>query len=53
MSAAVRIAIETAGAMPRDLPSYSPDINPSWNACNNLKAILRRAAARTIENLET
>jgi transposase len=47
----VRRAIETAGATLRYLPPYSPDFNPIENAFSKLKAILRKAAARTIENL--
>jgi transposase len=47
----VRRAIEAAGATLRYLPPYSPDINPIENAFAKLKAILRRAAARTIDHL--
>jgi len=49
--AEVRWAIEAAGATLRYLPPYSPDFNPIENAFSKLKAILRKAAARTIENL--
>ena len=47
----VRTAIEAAGASLLDLPPYSPDFNPIENAFAKLKALLRRAAARTIEGL--
>lgn len=49
--AAVRTAIETAGAELRFLPPYSPDFNPIENAFSKLKSFLRKAAARTIEDL--
>lgn len=48
---AVRTAIEAAGAELRFLPPYSPDFNPIENAFSKLKSILRKAAARTIEDL--
>ena len=47
----VRKAIEAAGARLRYLPPYSPDFNPIENAFAKLKAILRKAAARTIDEL--
>ncbi len=47
----VRRAIEAAGATLQYLPPYSPDLNPIENAFSKLKAILRRAAARTIDQL--
>ena len=47
----VRRAIEAAGATLRYLPPYSPDLNPIENAFAKLKAILRKAAARTIDQL--
>lgn len=47
----VRHAIEAAGARLRYLPPYSPDFNPIENAFAKLKAILRKAAARTIDHL--
>ncbi|GIK23753.1 MAG: IS630 family transposase [Ignavibacteriota bacterium] len=50
-NAAVREAIEAAGAELRYLPPYSPDFNPIENAFAKLKAILRKAAARTREDL--
>ena len=46
-SAAVRDAIEATGAELRFLPPYSPDFNPIENAFAKLKALLRKAAART------
>ena len=45
--AAVREAIEATGAELRFLPPYSPDFNPIENAFPKLKALLRKAAART------
>jgi len=50
-SAAARTAIEHTGAELRLLPPYSPDLNPIENAFSQLKAFLRKAAARTIEGL--
>lgn len=50
-AAAVRAAIEDAGARVLLLPPYSPDFNPIEMAFAKLKAILRRAAARTIPDL--
>jgi transposase len=35
------------------LPPYSPDLNPIENAFAKFKAHVRKAAARTIEALET
>ncbi len=49
--AGVRDAIEAAGARLRFLPPYSPDFNPIENAFAKLKAILRKVAARTINDL--
>jgi transposase len=51
--AAVRAAIEAAGAELRFLPPYSPDFNPIENAFSKLKALLRKAAARTRDALWT
>ena len=48
---AVRAAIEKAGAKLRFLPPYSPDFNPIEMAFAKLKALLRKAAARTIDEL--
>ncbi len=44
-------AIETAGARLLYLPPYSPDFNPIEMAFSKLKAILRKAAARTVDAL--
>jgi len=49
--AAVRAAIEAAGAELRFLPPYSPDFNPIEMAFAKLKALLRTAAARTRDAL--
>jgi transposase len=49
--AAAREAVEAAGASLLFLPPYSPDLNPIENAFAKLKALLRKAAARTIEQL--
>lgn len=47
----VRAAIEAAGARLLYLPPYSPDFNPIENAFSKLKALLRKAAERTVEGL--
>lgn len=47
----VREMIEAAGASLRYLPPYSPDFNPIENAFAKLKALLRKAAERTIRGL--
>lgn len=47
----IREIIEAAGATLLYLPPYSPDFNPIENAFAKLKAILRKAAARTLEDL--
>lgn len=47
----VRAAIEAAGARLLYLPPYSPDFNPIENAFAKLKAMLRRAAERTVDGL--
>ena len=47
----VRHDIEAAGAVLHYLPPYSPDLNPIENAFAKLKAMLRKAAARTIDEL--
>ena len=47
----VRAMIEAAGATLLYLPPYSPDFNPIENAFAKLKALLRKAAERTIEGL--
>ena len=47
----IREAIEAVGAGLLYLPPYSPDFNPIENAFSKLKALLRKAAERTIEGL--
>ncbi len=47
-----RAAIEAAGATLMFLPPYSPDFNPIEQAFAKLKALLRKAAARTVNALE-
>ena len=49
----VREAIEAVGASLLYLPPYSPDFNPIENAFAKLKALLRKAAERTVEGLWT
>jgi len=49
--AGIRDAIEAAGATLLYLPPCSPDLNPIEMAFSKLKAILRQAAARTVDNL--
>ena len=49
--AGVRRAIEAAGASLRYLPPYSHDFNPIEQAFAKLKALLRKAAARTVPDL--
>ena len=51
--AGVREAIEARAAMLLYLPPYSPDLNPIEQFFSKLKAILRKAAARSIDNLWT
>ncbi len=48
---AARVAIERAGAILLFLPPYSPDFNPIEQAFAKLKAILRKAATRTVKAL--
>jgi transposase len=48
---AVRAAIEATGATLLYLPPYSPDFNPIENAFSKLKALLRKAAERTVDAL--
>ena len=47
----IRRTIERAGARLLFLPPYSPDFNPIEQAFAKLKALLRKAAARTIDDL--
>ena len=49
--ARVRALIEAAGARLLYLPPYSPDFNPIENAFARLKALLRKAAERTLDGL--
>jgi transposase len=49
--AGVREAIEAVGAKLPYLPPYSPDLNPIEMAFSKLKALLRKAAERTIPRL--
>ena len=44
-------AIEAAGAKLLFLPAYSPDFNPIEKAINQIKAFLKKTAARTKEDL--
>jgi transposase len=48
---AVRAAIEAAGAKLLHLPPYSLDFNPIENAFAKLKALLRKAAKRSVKSL--
>jgi len=47
----VRAAIEAAGANLLYLPPYSPDFNPIEKAFSKLKALLRKAAERSVTGL--
>ncbi len=47
----VQEAIETTGASLLYLPTYSPDLNPIETACAKRKALLRKAACRTMDTL--
>lgn len=47
----IRDAIEGAGAELRFLPPYSPDFNPIEMAFSKIKALLKKAAARTVTDL--
>jgi len=49
--AQVRKAIEATGASLLYLPPYSPDFNPIEKAFSKLKALLRKAAERTVDGL--
>ncbi len=50
-SEGVREAIETVGASVLYLPPYSPELNPIEHTWSKLKALLRRAEARTLKTL--
>jgi transposase len=47
----VREAIEAKGATLRYLPPYSPDLNPIEMLFSKLKALLKKAAHRTVDAL--
>ena len=47
----VREAVEAVGASLRYLPPYSPDLNPIEMVYAKLKALLRKAAERSIDGL--
>ncbi len=49
--ASVRELIEAVGASLMFLPPYSPDFNPIEKAFSKLKAMLRKAAERTVSGL--
>ena len=49
--AGIREAIEATGAMLIYLPPYSPDLNPIEKAFAKIKALLRKAAARSVDAL--
>ena len=49
--AAVRHAVQAAGARLLFLPPYSLDFNPIENALSKLKALMRKTAARTVDQL--
>lgn len=51
--AGVREAIEAVGATLSYLPPYSPDLNPIEKMFSKLKALLRKAAKRTVDALWT
>ena len=48
---AIRETIEAAGAAMLFLPPYSPDFNPIEMAFSKIKALLKKAAARTVNDL--
>ena len=47
----IRELIEAAGARLLYLPPYSPDLNPIEQLFAKLKALLRKAAERSVEGL--
>ena len=49
--AGVRATLEAAGFQLLYLPPYSPDLNPIEMAFAKLKALLRKAAERTVDRL--
>ena len=50
-TAAVRDLLDASGFAYRYLPAYSPDLNPIEPAWAKVKALLRKAAARTADGL--
>ena len=51
MTPASVVRVQAAGAELRFLPPYSPDFNPIEKAFSKLKALLRKAAERTVGTL--
>jgi transposase len=51
-AACVRAALESAGIAYRYLPAYSPGLNPIEPAWAKVKAALRRAEARSLDQLD-
>ncbi|MEO7861599.1 MAG: transposase [Nitrospirales bacterium] len=49
--AGVKAAVEAVGAHIRYLPPYSPDLHPIEKLFAKLKALLRKAAPRTVDAL--
>jgi transposase len=49
--AGVKEAIEAAGATLLYLPKYSPELNPIEEAFSKIKALLRKAAERSVKGL--
>ena len=47
--AGISEAVEAAGANVVYLPPYSPDFNPSENFWSEIKSVMRRLKARTVE----
>ncbi len=47
----VQVTIEAAGVTLRYLQPYSPDFNPIENAFAKLKALLRKVATKTLDDL--
>lgn len=49
---AIRAAIRAAGARLLFLPAYSPDLNPIEQVFAKIRALLRKAKARSIEDVD-
>jgi transposase len=49
---AIRAAIRAAGALLLFLPAYSPDLNPIEQVFAKIKALLRKADVRSIEDVD-